>query len=220
MTFFLKAPVYQKGLGTWIFQQIEAKVTPATEGNRLLQGLPYLERSLRRLRTSCRASFPAAWLPQHSVARARWLVRRLDTWRASPECTASVEPPSEVERRKGRAVSTEGEHTSRYNECFLLVSLHLPVWWVLPLHFPILKHPLDSFYLPLTSQSLIKQYLCITVNTEGRPSHENTIQLIHARLFHRTMLVPPLRPGFLSCYHYLFTNFVCQTQFFFWDLLF
>lgn len=39
----------------------------------------YLERSLRRLRTSWRASLPAAWLPQHSVARARWLVRRLDT---------------------------------------------------------------------------------------------------------------------------------------------
>lgn len=73
------------------------------EASSLLQGsagLPYLERSLRRLRTSWRASFPAAWLPQHSVARARWLVRRLDTCRASPECTASVEPPSELKREK------------------------------------------------------------------------------------------------------------------------
>ena len=65
-------------------------------------GLPYLERSLRRLRTSWRASFPAAWLPQHSVARARWFVRRLDTWRARPECTASVEPPSEFKQEKVR----------------------------------------------------------------------------------------------------------------------
>lgn len=89
-----------------MFQKLtEAKVIPNTGGNRLpisSAGLPYLERSLRRLRTSCRASFPAAWLPQHSVARARWLVRRLDTCRASPECTASVEPPSELtEEHKG-----------------------------------------------------------------------------------------------------------------------
>lgn len=78
--------------------------TNHSRGSQLLPGLrlglPYLERSLRRLSTSCRASFPAAWFPQHSVARARWLVRRLDTWRARPECTASVEPPSEVKTGK------------------------------------------------------------------------------------------------------------------------
>lgn len=39
MTFFLKAPVYQKGLRTWIFQQqTEAKVTPATEGEQVAPG--------------------------------------------------------------------------------------------------------------------------------------------------------------------------------------
>lgn len=57
----------------------------------------YLERSLSKLSTSCKASLPAAWFPQHSVALARWLVSRLDTCRARPECTASVEPPMNTE---------------------------------------------------------------------------------------------------------------------------
>lgn len=59
----------------------------------------YLERSLRRLSTSCKASLPAAWLPQQSVALARWLVSRLETCRARPECTASADPPVEEKKQ-------------------------------------------------------------------------------------------------------------------------
>ena len=42
-----------------------------------------------RLRTSCNASFPAASFPLHSVARARWLVSKVDTCRAKSECSRS-----------------------------------------------------------------------------------------------------------------------------------
>ena len=42
---------------------------------------------LSKLRTSCNASVPAASLPIHSVALARWFVNSSDTWRASPECS-------------------------------------------------------------------------------------------------------------------------------------
>ena len=57
----------------------------------LSMALPILLRArlFSRLSTSCSASFPAASLPLHSVARVRWLLSKVDTWRAKPECSRS-----------------------------------------------------------------------------------------------------------------------------------
>lgn len=62
-----------------------------THAGWLSMALPILLRAsvFNRLRTSCSASVPAASLPIHSVARARWLVSSTDTWRARPECSNS-----------------------------------------------------------------------------------------------------------------------------------
>lgn len=57
---------------------------------RMARPMWLLDRLLSRLRTSCRASVPAASLPLDSVARSRWLVSNVDTWQARPECSKSL----------------------------------------------------------------------------------------------------------------------------------
>lgn len=87
-------------------QAVDKYMHNRTNLTRIIGIVFYLERSLSRLSTSCKASLPAAWFPQHSVALAKWLVNRLETCRARPECTASVEPPVMWRKKKSCTIRT------------------------------------------------------------------------------------------------------------------